>query len=798
RRLAGLPPGGRCATVTTTLPQRATVPPAEPPARPTASPSSATPARLPATSSETALLLVHVSVVLGFSRLYEDGSFLGPLLGFVVGSHVMAVACRRRRVPAPAVALLAVGGAALTAAWVVFPGSTRFGLPTTATWDLAREALRMSRVEFQEVTAPAPVLPGFQLTAGLALWGSVWFADWTAFRLRATVEAVAPAAVLFVFCAMLGSGDHRIWSTMAFTGAVLGFVASHRALRAQLGQAWLATSATTGPRAVLRAGVALAVVGMVGGAAIGPVLPGSDADAVIHWRATAERNGDRTTVSPIVDLRKRLVNQEQTELFMVTAEHRAYWRLTALDRFDGQLWTSSSTYSAAGDDLTGTSSDVVGSRSNEQHIRIQNLSAIWAPAAYQARSLEKATEGLSWDPRSGTLIVDAPEASGDNVTSDGLDYVVVSEAPVLEGDDLRAADGPDPEGIAREYLELPEDFPDLAIDEARGATAHAEGRYDQAIALQNFFRTTFEYSLDVPAGHGDSAIVDFLESRTGYCEQFAGTYAAMARSLGMPARVAVGFTPGDLVEDRPDTYQVRGRHAHAWPEVYFTGIGWVPFEPTPGRGMPGAQAYTGLSEQQEAPDIVIATSTTTSLAGGPTTTTASSGPATRQDTVPRRTVVTAEPDGPADPEGGNAAWAAVALAGLGVTWAVVLLLAPGYRRRRRPGDGRSAAAVLHAWERGLAPVRWLTGLSPRAVETHDEFARRAAPSLGEPAGSLRELADLATGAAWSPTGATAASAERAATLADDLLTSARNRQSTVTRIRRRLSWREAFGRPRLA
>ena len=104
------------------------------------------------------------------------------------------------------------------------------------------------------------------------------------------------------------------------------------------------------------------------------------------------------------------------------------------------------------------------------------------------------------------------------------------------------------------------------------------------MALQDWFRTNFDYSLDSPAGHGDDALVDFLESGVGYCEQFAGAYAAMARSLGIPARVAVGFTPGNEDPDDPGLYRVLGRHAHAWPEVYFPGTGWVAFEPTPGRG----------------------------------------------------------------------------------------------------------------------------------------------------------------------------------------------------------------------
>lgn len=77
-------------------------------------------------------------------------------------------------------------------------------------------------------------------------------------------------------------------------------------------------------------------------------------------------------------------------------------------------------------------------------------------------------------------------------------------------------------------------------------------------------------------------VSEFLAQRRGYCEQFAGTYAAFARAVGLPSRVVVGYTPGELRDD--GRYYVQGKHAHAWPEIYFDGVGWVPFEPTPGRG----------------------------------------------------------------------------------------------------------------------------------------------------------------------------------------------------------------------
>ena len=115
----------------------------------------------------------------------------------------------------------------------------------------------------------------------------------------------------------------------------------------------------------------------------------------------------------------------------------------------------------------------------------------------------------------------------------------------------------------------------------------------QSQALQDSFRDgSFTYSLAVQPGQSTSAIEAFLfENRVGYCEQFAGAFAAMARAVGLPARVAVGFTPGQPDPLTPGRYVVRGENAHAWPEVYLAGIGWVGFEPTPGEVWPGVSTF---------------------------------------------------------------------------------------------------------------------------------------------------------------------------------------------------------------
>ena len=129
----------------------------------------------------------------------------------------------------------------------------------------------------------------------------------------------------------------------------------------------------------------------------------------------------------------------------------------------------------------------------------------------------------------------------------------------------------------------------MVLDEARRVTSDARSDYHRALLLQDYFRLDggFRYDLETHSGHGIDSLEEFLfDVRAGYCQQFASAYAAMARSIGLPTRVAVGFTWGEWDSGRGEqgAYVVRGEHAHAWPEVYFAGAGWVRFEPTPGRG----------------------------------------------------------------------------------------------------------------------------------------------------------------------------------------------------------------------
>lgn len=709
--------------------------------------------------AEVALLAVHVAVALGFARLYDSADFAPALLVAVGAAWALAVACRRARVPAPAVAAIAVVAAALVPIWTVFGATTRFGLPTGDTLDAVRAALRAAREAYPVVVAPTPALPGFQLVAALALTASVWFADWTAFRLRTTAEAVAPATAVFVFCSLLGSGRHRVESAIGFAAAVAVFVAVHRADRLHHRHPWEDETARVAP-SVARSALVLGALALGAGALVGPRLPGADAPGLVEWRNRGDSSSSRLTVSPMVELRKRLVDQSDQLAFTVRSPRPAYWRLTSLDRFDGEIWSSSGEFREASDELP--SDEEAGGDLMVQQIEVQGLAAIWVPAAFNPVSVRRSTADLRWDPDSSTLIV-----SADAPDSDGLRYTVVSRVPDLRPDRLRAADGPDPADIARRYLQLPRELPRLASGLAADLTRDLSDRYDQARALQDFFRTRFRYSLDVPAGHGDDALVEFLRSGSGYCEQFAGAFAAMARSLGIPARVAVGFTPGVRDGDDPELYRVSGRHAHAWPEVYFPGVGWVPFEPTPQRGNPSAVDVTGVPPaQDDGTGTPTPTTTEPSTTTQAPTTSAPGGPTAAPTTAPRRSPAGSRPTAPSGDDRGTGPW--VTVAGLGAL-AAAAAVALASRRRRR-AEGGALDPIAEAWEEAIAPVRARTGLDPTPSETHLEYARRVAGELGDAGADLEALAAVVTEALWSPPPRPAGASVRVVELGERLAT----------------------------
>lgn len=303
---------------------------------------------------------------------------------------------------------------------------------------------------------------------------------------------------------------------------------------------------------------------------------------------TAAAAAPAEVLSPLTDIKVQMTDRSEAVVFVVSSPTPSYWRMTALDDFDGRRWSLSDTEldDASGPLPQGFEPSVDG-ETVTQTFEITDLVGALLPAAFSPVRVE-GSDDIRFAAENSTLVA----VSG---TTDGLSYTVESVLPRYDVARLRAADAPVTGDFAERYLALPADFPTELADLAREITAGATTRYDQAIALQNWFRG-FAYDLSFQAGQSQTDMQEFVNERRGFCEQFSSTYAAFARVLGLPSRVAVGFTPGELHAD--GRYYVQGKHAHSWPEIYFDGVGWVPFEPTPGRGNPATEQYTGAAAAQ--------------------------------------------------------------------------------------------------------------------------------------------------------------------------------------------------------
>ncbi len=161
----------------------------------------------------------------------------------------------------------------------------------------------------------------------------------------------------------------------------------------------------------------------------------------------------------------------------------------------------------------------------------------------------------------------------------GLSYTVTSTQPDPESRELGLPTS-DPESIAGSYLSFPSGHHQELAKLARKITKHARTPIDKGAALQGYFTSgDFKYNLNVKLPDNLAGLTSFLQKKQGYCQQFAFAMAALARLAGIPSRIAVGYTAGS---EAHGTWKVTTADAHAWPELYIRGAGWLRFEPTPG------------------------------------------------------------------------------------------------------------------------------------------------------------------------------------------------------------------------
>ena len=532
------------------------------------------------------LVLLGAATGLGLGAVFMG---LGPTLRLVVAGAtavLIGAALQRRNV---LLSLLAgVAGLALAVGVLVFPSSTWAGFPTRETLAAVQDAVSRVARDAASQAAPAPALPSLLLASVVAVWSAAYAAHALAARAASPVLALLPPAALVAFAGMVADdGPHPIRA-----GALL--VASFVVLfgsgldRLRLWGPILPWPGFRRWRLAQGAGRharRLALTATVVALLLPGLLPGFSADPLLDL---TRGEGGPVSISPIVDIRPNLLRNPAVELFRVRAERPAYWRLLALDRFDGRLWTSS--------DLEARTGIVVPSRSLvaerltqpregavtiDQEFVIAGLVAPWMPAAFAPRRV-----GVDGDFRFDAIRDTLVREGG---TGPGLSYSVTSDVMVPSVEQLDSASDPSTGRVDPAYTQLPRNLPPRVREIARGITLGQPNAYRRILAIQSHLRR-FTYDEEAPAGHGTDDMLFFLErSRRGYCEQFAGTMAVLLRTLGYPSRVAIGFLPG--AQDEQGVWRVTTDETHAWVEVFFSDFGWLAFEPTPTRVNPMVRSY---------------------------------------------------------------------------------------------------------------------------------------------------------------------------------------------------------------
>lgn len=319
-------------------------------------------------------------------------------------------------------------------------------------------------------------------------------------------------------------------------------------------------------------------------------------------------------VSPMVDLGQDLRRPEPGPAlhYQTTASELPYLKLLTLDQFVGTTWTARVSRSDVEEprfnDQVGSLgsppglSDDVKTSTTQTDIVIDGVETTWLPIPTPATGIA----GLdgTWYADQGLRAITSSDS-----TTRGQTYTVNALQIEPTAEQLRDSSTSYPDAV-QSSLELPVPSPEIIGEVASAVTADAGSHYDAAVAIQKYLRgSDFSYDTEAPVregfdGGGADVIATFLDVKTGYCVHFASAMAIMAREVGIPARLALGYLPGEKSDDSGDEerYDVDSHDLHSWPELYFVGIGWVPFEPTPGRGsVPDYSTPAAASASELAP-----------------------------------------------------------------------------------------------------------------------------------------------------------------------------------------------------
>ncbi|MFF4237453.1 DUF3488 and transglutaminase-like domain-containing protein [Actinomadura geliboluensis] len=693
---------------------------------------------------------------LAFQRVFG----LGPVVPVAaVAATVPTVLCGllsgpRKKGPWPlwiSLVLTVPAWGATVSLTVLRPALSDGTLPQTL-----REGVLSSWKAILTTLLPAPAEPELLVLVSVAVWLAAFGSAELALRTSTRAVPALPALGAWAVALPLGAGGAGSNLPLAAATAVL--VAVLVLVRAD------GPGAGAGWRPLAAGAPVAAALGALAFAA-GPLVPVSATPYDPREQVQAPPPRLRDGVSPLDRVGGWLLAPGQA-MFTVQSDRTETERLAVLDRFDGVTWSSAARFVPTGSRVPagpepGKKHEVA------QRITIQDLPGVWVPAPDRPRRVD----GLPVvaDPASGALAADRPLRPGQT-------YRVEAAVPEWTAADLaRAGVATDAEADAAR--ELPwgpgAKKPPVQIAEfrrfAQAATRGAATPLQKAAQLAEYLKVFARYDVTAPPGHSYRQIDYFLaEGRRGTPEHFATAYALLARTIGLPSRVVVGFEGG---KREGGTVLVRSGDVMVWPEVKFDRLGWVRFNPLPDSGRPSKKSE-GVAAGETEQKLEQAQK---------------NAAAQQNDPGPAKTTQKQQA-GPAAAEEAPTPWWVFALIAVGaavIGYLCAVLIAPALRKRRRR-TGPPAARITGAWHQALDHLAD-AGLSTVRTLTAHEVARFGASAVGEEAGGhLRPLADLVNHSRFAPSGPDPRSADRAWHHTDALGRLVTAKAGRLRRFRRRL------------
>lgn len=567
---------------------------------------------------------------------------------------------------------------------IAAPTTLHFGLlPTAETWETLRSELTVGFDLVRLGVPPITPVAGLVVLLAAVFWG---LGAIMAAGLRASrpVVAIGPGLLFVLQLTIIDplptTWAWRLWIAVLVIGTVVAVAIDRRLTSSRpLTMQTRSTLRTLPSSPVVPVFVAIALALGLSRAAQ-PLIP---QEGFLDWRShTAIGGGILVGVSYnlFTGIQQKLVSQSDTPVFTARIDgdvnpREVYWKLITLEDFDGKNWFP--VPRAAHDIGSGVAEDPAlaffgPTEAITAEVQIAALQQNYLPIVYSPQWVGSDTALFD----ESALIRDDGSVRFDLVTWPGLTYEEIAIVPQPDIDALASTAGrltpifqeavdqgaftgtPKPTAETRSpsdidrFLDLPPIEPIIRTT-ARDLTADGGSAFEKALLLEAWFRdpTVFTYSTDIEPGHTSDNLAEWLFTtdspsyRTGYCEQFATAMAVMARSIGIPSRVVVGFTPGDVAAD--GTITVRDKNAHAWVELWMAKQGWVRFDPTPrgDRINPSTLSSVGFDPRDYIPPPPEPVETTDDVATATTVpnfnepTTVPLGPLSGEDTAVRRVPV---------------------------------------------------------------------------------------------------------------------------------------------------------------